>query len=420
MAAITLKLSKRRANGKAEVIMRLTAARGEDYQARTGILAPVQYWNEKDGRLVVPRRFVTPETRSAVEAQKRIEELCTYILSAYEKNTLKTDKKWLKHAIDKYNGGGGNTTPLADLCRKRATLPTLSQNTQLLYLSLAKELDNYAAANYTLYAETLTLKDIEALEIFMLRNKCQNSVNSYLQRLCTICNWCTRNKLINANPFDGYKFKGGIYGTPTYLTIEERDRVWNYTPLTRLQTYQRDVFIFQCHIGCRASDLLTLKKDNVTPDGFLQYIQKKTRAKRPTTIRVPLDDTARTIVARYKKLKGDKLLPFRSISDYNRAIKLILKIASVDRKVLVLNKRTLTNEARPLYDIAASHLARRTFMANLYKAVKSERIVSAFTGHSEGTKVFSRYTEIDDTMKSEILQQFEADNLAKNGKSGLS
>ena len=56
-----------------------------------------------------------------------------------------------------------------------------------------------------------------------------------------------------------------------------------------------------------------------------------------------------------------------------------------------------------LYEIASSHLARRTFVGNLYRQVKDPNLVGALSGHKEGSKAFSRYRTIDDEMKKELV-----------------
>jgi integrase len=56
-----------------------------------------------------------------------------------------------------------------------------------------------------------------------------------------------------------------------------------------------------------------------------------------------------------------------------------------------------------LYEIASSHLARRTFVGNLYKQVKDPNLVGALSGHKEGSKAFARYRTIDDEMKKELV-----------------
>jgi len=49
---------------------------------------------------------------------------------------------------------------------------------------------------------------------------------------------------------------------------------------------------------------------------------------------------------------------------------------------------------KPLYEVASSHMARRTFIGNIYKKVIDPNLVGALSGHKEGSKAFSRYREI--------------------------
>lgn len=65
-------------------------------------------------------------------------------------------------------------------------------------------------------------------------------------------------------------------------------------------------------------------------------------------------------------------------------------VYGVDRMVTVLNPTTGAEEKRPLNEIASSHLARRTFIGNLYKKVKDPNLVGSLSGHKKGSKAFAR------------------------------
>ena len=69
----------------------------------------------------------------------------------------------------------------------------------------------------------------------------------------------------------------------------------------------------------------------------------------------------------------------------------------------MINPTTREEEKQVLYEIASSHLARRTFVGNLYKQVKDPNLVGALSGHKEGSKAFARYRTIDDEMKKELV-----------------
>ena len=89
------------------------------------------------------------------------------------------------------------------------------------------------------------------------------------------------------------------------------------------------------------------------------------------------------------------------------AIKRIFKAAGLKRLVTVINPTTREEEKRVLYEIASSHLARRTFVGNLYKQVKDPNLVGSLSGHTEGSKAFARYRDIDEEMKTDLVKLLE-------------
>jgi len=169
---------------------------------------------------------------------------------------------------------------------------------------------------------------------------------------------------------------------------------------------QRDIFVFQCLIGCRAGDLLKFTKNNII-NGAIEYIAGKTKEEKPKTLRVPLNKIATEILTKYANLKGERLLPFVDIHNYNNAIREAFTAAEITRNVTILNPRTRQSEIKPLNEIASSHLARRTFCGNLYKKVKDPNLVCSLSGHSEGSKAFARYRDIDEDMKMDLVKMIE-------------
>lgn len=61
-------------------------------------------------------------------------------------------------------------------------------------------------------------------------------------------------------------------------------------------------------------------------------------------------------------------------------------------------------EHKSIADIASSHMARRTFVGNLYKKVKDPNLVGKLSGHKEGSRAFARYRDIDDDMIKEMSE----------------
>jgi len=233
----------------------------------------------------------------------------------------------------------------------------------------------------------------------------QNTINDIFTKLRTLFLWAIEVGKTHNNPFKGYAVEECVYGTPFYISIEERNTLYNADFSKRpALAVQRDIFVFQCLIGCRVGDLYKMTKDNVM-NGAIEYVPRKTKEGRPITVRVPLNAIALEIINRYPE--GTKLLPFISEQKYNASIKDMFRLAGLTRMVTVINPTTREEEKQPLNKLASSHLARRCFVGNLYKQVKDPNLVGSLSGHKEGSKAFARYREIDEDMKKELVKMLE-------------
>lgn len=237
----------------------------------------------------------------------------------------------------------------------------------------------------------------------MPKSRGQNSVADMLNRFRSFIIWANDNGYTANNPFKKFAIGDIVYGTPIYISNEERKKLYE-TDMSDNPTLaaQRDIFIFQCLIGCRVSDLIKMTHKNVI-DNSIEYIPRKTKEERPITVRVPLNQTALEIIERYNDPARVALFPFYTEQKYNVKIKEAFQRAGLDRMVTTINQKTREEEQKPLYEVASSHMARRTFIGNIYKKVKDPNLVGALSGHKEGSKAFGRYRTIDDDMKKELI-----------------
>lgn len=235
-----------------------------------------------------------------------------------------------------------------------------------------------------------------------------NIIVSRKKYLKLFFNWLLQNKYTTNKPFADIKIGGEVYGTPFFLTLEERNVIaeWDFSNNKHLEA-QRDIFIFQTLIGCRVSDLMKMTKNNlVVKDGVLsvEYIPRKTKDNNPFVVNVPLNDRAKSLIEKYADvdIKG-KLFPFISTDKYNDAIKAILTACGIKRVVTVINPTTGEQEQRPINEIASSHMARRTFVGNLYCKVKDPNLIGKLSGHVENSSAFLRYRNIDSKLMKETV-----------------
>ena len=85
----------------------------------------------------------------------------------------------------------------------------------------------------------------------------------------------------------------------------------------------------------------------------------------------------------------------------------VSKLAGVTRNVVVRNSLTGEQEIRPINEIASSHMARRTFVGNIYKKFKDQSLVSELSGHAPNSGAFALYREVDEEMKREMVSAID-------------
>lgn len=425
----------------ATIYARLRDGRLVDMVAPTNLSINPNLWDDK-AEQVKSKVVCDDELRSFYNDEVR--KIKSYLEKEYQSNEEELTKDWLKIALDKYYNPKKYYTEEEIVAESKPTLVELfdlflakhklSQVRANNYRVIMRGLQRYelyvratkrGQKGYVLYVDDVTPDTLRDMWDFFENEykyfeqypriyesipekrtpqpRGRNTLLDCFSRIRTFFYWCNDNKKSLNKPFDDFPLEECTYGTPYYITIDERNKIY----ATNLKRHpqlaiQRDIFVFQCLIGCRVGDLIKMTKANLI-NGAIEYIPRKTKEGRPLTVRVPLNAIAQEIVERYKNCDGDKLLPFISEQKYNVAIKRIFKAAGLKRMVTVVNPTTRDEEKRVLYEIASSHLARRTFVGNLYKQVKDPNLVGSLSGHKEGSKAFARYREIDDEMKKELV-----------------
>ena len=410
---------------------------GVDIKAVSELSINPNHWSaERQG--YKPRVSLVPEKKQNA-FDKDVQSILHLISEQYYRGA---DGNWLKTLIQEHHhpninrlqGKTGEAYSVLYQCQQYLANHPMSESSQKRHADSVKKLERYERfqrevmhkRGFSLRIDTMTSEDLHAYHEFLgkeheyvnmfpafyqdmktssiPRERAENSLNRVFSRLRTVFNWCIKNGLTTNNPFANYELGRQVFGDPFYLTLEERDKVYNadlsdYAP--SLSVY-RDIFIFQCMIGCRVGDLKKLTRSNIV-DGAIEYIPTKTRRIKPRLVRIPIVEKTQAIIDRYSDLK-DSIVPKISYGYYNKIIKQILKIVGIDRTVIDLDPITREPRMRPLYEAASTHTARKTFIANLYKKVKDSELVAAMSGHSEGSRAFARYRQIDDEMKREIVE----------------
>lgn len=187
-----------------------------------------------------------------------------------------------------------------------------------------------------------------------------------------------------------------MYDAPVFLRAEELRLVIKTVVPSDLQ-WAKDLFVLNCAIGCRVSDLLALTMDKValSEEGipYVHYIPSKT-AKRQLSYQevvTPLVAPAMEIIKR-TQLKLMERNPHYGKQCYNKALRQLLQFCGITRRVSLYNHETGDNIYKPLCDIATSKLARKTHIDMLNKVQINYYAADL---HREGSNAVYRYTNLE-------------------------
>lgn len=405
MPKITASLSRRvDARGKSEILLRFVGGRDHIYRLHSRLSVQPARW--KDGAVIIPR-LGTAEQRELIQLRDKLANLVRFLLDEFQSaDQAGVTGEWMQDAVDRFHHPDhAGRRDFFDLYDEFCRTQDVSTDRRKRYKVVRGYLEDFQEERKKkLTIEGTDAGVLDSFRAFMAKGgRGKNIIIDYMKVVRAFYHWMNGRGLCSADPFRGYQIGTAVYGTPYYLTLDERDRLYR----TRLHNHpslavQRDIFVFQCLVGCRVGDLLKLKKEDIV-DGVLTYIPRKTVDDRPVVVRVPLNHMAAEIVARYADLPGDRLLPFISKQKYNDAIKRCFLAARLTRPVSVLDPVTRNEVKLPLNEVASSHLARRTFIGNLYKQVADPNLIGAMSGHTEGSRAFARYRTIDDEMKASLV-----------------
>ena len=453
MATIYLKLSKRvqQKTQMSEIIIRLRHGNDYDLLVKSGIFVTAD--NFKDGELVVNRRKVGNDVKYHEAMKDKLDGLEKHILNIV-KDMGKEDvtKEWLADLTDRYVHPEKYITEeeknakktVYELFDEYIKEKGYSYDQEKAIRVLERDIARYEGyvrevdgqKDFVFSVNDVTRDDIEDFFGYLRNEKHlseeypetfkrllalhpagigrgwskisergDNSLMKMKKRLKAFFSWLYETGKTDNRPFVGIKIGSGNYGTPYYITIDERNMLADAPMPTKHLETQRDIFVFQCLTGCRVSDLQRLTPSNVV-DGVLRYIPKKTRreGQKVAEAIVPLHPRAIALIEKYRGVDAKvRLFPFISDQKYNDAIKEAFTVAGITREVVVRDSITGLEVVRPLNEIASSHLARRTFVGNLYRQVADPNLIGKMSGHVEGSKAFARYRDIDEDMLSNTI-----------------
>lgn len=176
-----------------------------------------------------------------------------------------------------------------------------------------------------------------------------------------------------------------------YLTEKELEKLFSLELESRLANV-RDAFLLGCLTGQRFSDFTQIRPENIQPledeDGTFEGI-KLTQKKTAQPVVIPLvHPMLREILERHG-WKAPRAISGQKFNEYLRELG---ELAGFTRKVEVIEYKAgqQVKTVQPFFKVMASHMARRTFATNAYKAGIHPLSIIKLTGH-RNVKTFMAY-----------------------------
>lgn len=430
-------------DSKGTVYLRVRDGRNMECIVPTNITLNPNMFDSRSGQI---KSRVVCDNKVRLKIDKELRDLKTSIEAAYAEEQGPIDKEWVKLHMDMFYHPDKYVRP-EKKAKKKELIPMFDHYLEMHPLSEIRirnnrvvermmqryeyfvRLTQIGQKRFKLYLDDVTPETLHELWNFIYneykyvtqypeiyekypekrvpKRRGMNTMSDYFCKIRTFFIWCYKNGYTENRPFDKFHIDEPVYGTPVFITLEERDQLLDkdFSDNPRLDR-QRDIFVFQSLIGCRVSDLYAMTRANIVNDA-IEYIAEKTVNGQPRTIRVPLIDISRNILKKYEDYEGPDLFPFTVQQEYNEDIKKVFKEAGLTRRVTILNPTTRKQEQHELWEVASSHMARRTFVGNLYKRTKDKGIVSILSGHKSDSRSFDRYWTPDESMRMETAELLE-------------
>lgn len=245
------------------------------------------------------------------------------------------------------------------------------------------------------YLKDLDMEFISDFEYYLKVNKEQKqiTINKALQRFKKVVKTAVEAKIINKFPFNEHKAKS-VKNQIVYLTVEELNKLEEYSFSQKRLQEVADMFIFCCYTGLAYNEMNQLQpKHIITGFDDNQWIQMQ-REKTQKMISLPLLSKAIAIIEKYGNNDNVYILPRISNQKFNSYLKEIAEIVGIEKNL-------------------THHIARKTFATTilLYNDIPME-IVSELLGHSKITITQEHYGKIVQKKVSEHISKL-SEKLAK-------
>jgi len=239
--------------------------------------------------------------------------------------------------------------------------------------------------------------------IYYTEKKSDNYFGTLIKNIKVIMNEALEEGLHKNVKYKSKRFKKvQLEVDNIYLSAEQLERLYkhDFSENSRLDRV-RDLFLVGCWTGLRFSDFTNIKAKNIQGD-FIEIRTQKTGE----SVVIPIHDTVRAILNKYKDITSNSLPPAISNVKMNLYIKETVKEAKLTDIISVERTRAglTTIKQQPIDELVSTHTARRSFASNMFKMGVPSIVIMAVTGHRT-EKAFMKYIKATPKEKAEMMRE---------------
>lgn len=381
-----------------------------------------KHWDKESQSALVSNSFEKIYIEQNTEINKRIKE-CRTLFNEWknyiaENTNLLYDSETL---LRNYINGKANSLEsspidwfhhyIESICTAKQTSKTQYERHLKVFEAFLKE-KNIKLNSFSQFTYDIMKK----FELHLIdKGEMVRTINDKMTVLILLLNAAENHSLIdlNKNRINKYKkLENKLKDEPKeYLTEEEIDKIYQLK-LTGRKKIVRDIFIVQCHLGQRISDM-SLETAIIREDE-IELIQKKTSQSVTIPLLTPI---VKEILSEY-----NYSFPHNIVTDrvnLNGTIKEIVKEAGINE--ICMEKKQIGTQImvskKEKWKLITTHTARHSFITNMLLRGHSPELIKKITGHKTDS-AFQIYNNITSRDASRQVRKKElADKEQEKNKS---
>lgn len=210
-----------------------------------------------------------------------------------------------------------------------------------------------------------------------------------------------RDRLIDRDPYEYFRFDYQSSNTHIYLSLEELDRMMVVKDLTENEKRVRDVFMISAYTALRYSDVIRLDETYLSWRNNKPYIKLITHKQNEFVV-IPANPI---IIKIFDYYHGFPKLSRKDNDFFNKNIKEVARKAGIDEPIQVIREVAGERQilTKPKYELVHMHTARRSGATNMFLSGIPAINIMKITGHNTESS-FMQYIKIEKQENAELIK----------------